>query len=586
MEETTARPKKRLGAFGAVFAAAILVMTVVLGSGAMTMEVSAASGGDVDMELVPGYRDVTYVLDPVQTSQRFDSISMWNAIGAVTFDDSMMIMGESQGANLTVAEAAALARSTYFEIKLKAEAVTADVTMTLDQFSSDNMASIGLGATGAIEATYYDGTTVKTVTLDAAYEVDTYYRLAIEFSGESVIFTAHHDNGTLIESSVVQDCKLVSKDIGAVVIENAAAAALAYADYYFSSSDRTAYTQATYESADLNSKPTAVDTYQKMEIDFGKEGMKPGSYSSDAFVHEAYGYQDTGKSLVNDRYLNKTDFGEILAVEQETENPVRGLAKYMGWKDLQSDNERVLESYIASVHKVPLDQVFVVDYYLTSCHINYTWTPELADDVNKAWYDASKSLGAEMGAEIKFADKDVSKALSVGRTAPMKVYHSHDDVEYLFFPTTASTSVFGEKMEPLQDYIRYHTVGAAMMVPHNFANITDAATLSLTAEAAMESNVWYNAMRNLDSAFQFTDALLGQILQNAKYMAMDLTSMQSSMSWTVMENGKLLDSPLTMVTEMGNLVFPIIIVVVIIAIVAVILFGVFGKKMVRGKRRA
>ena len=586
MEQTTARPKKRLGAYGALFATAILMMTFVLGSGAITMEVSAASGGDVDMELVPGYRDVTYVLDPVQTSQRFDAIGMWNAIGSVTFDDSLMVMGENQGANLTIAETAALDDSTYFETKLKASAITANVSMTLDKFSSSNMASIGLAADGSIAATYYDGTAVKIVTLAAAYEADKFYLLAIEFAADSVVFSASYDNGTLIESSVVTDCELTAASIDAVIIKNVAAATTGYADYYFGSSERTAFTPTTYETADLNATPTALDTYQKMEIDFGAEGMVPGSYSSDAFVHEAYSYQDAGKSIVNDRYLNKTDFGEILAVEKETDNPVRGLAKYMGWKNLQADNERVLADYIASVHKVPIDQVRVIDYYMSSCQVNYTWTPELAADVNDAWYSSVKEMGAGLGAEIKYADKDMSKALSFGRTAPMETFHEYDDVEYLFFPTTASTSVFGEKMETLQDYLRYHTVGAAMMVPLSFGNITDTATLSMTAEGAMESNIWYNTMKGLDSAFQFTDALLGQILQNAKYMAMDLTSVQSSMSWTVMENGKLLESPLTMVTEMGNFVFPIVIVVVIIAIVAVILLGVFGTKKVRGKRKA
>jgi len=49
---------------------AILVMVAVLGSGAVSFNaVAASSTTDIDIELVPKYREVTYTLDPIVIPQ-------------------------------------------------------------------------------------------------------------------------------------------------------------------------------------------------------------------------------------------------------------------------------------------------------------------------------------------------------------------------------------------------------------------------------------------------------------------------------------------------------------------------------------
>ena len=49
---------------------AVLVMVAVLGSGAVSFNAAAASSTtDIDIELVPTYREVTYTLDPIVIPQ-------------------------------------------------------------------------------------------------------------------------------------------------------------------------------------------------------------------------------------------------------------------------------------------------------------------------------------------------------------------------------------------------------------------------------------------------------------------------------------------------------------------------------------
>lgn len=54
----------------ACFVVAVLVMVAVLGSGAVSFNaVAASSTTDIDIELVPSYREVTYTLDPIVIPQ-------------------------------------------------------------------------------------------------------------------------------------------------------------------------------------------------------------------------------------------------------------------------------------------------------------------------------------------------------------------------------------------------------------------------------------------------------------------------------------------------------------------------------------
>jgi hypothetical protein len=61
-------------------------MTALLGSEAITVTVQPANG-DFDVEFVPTYGNVTFILDPIQNLQRMDNAGDWNMIGTPTLED-------------------------------------------------------------------------------------------------------------------------------------------------------------------------------------------------------------------------------------------------------------------------------------------------------------------------------------------------------------------------------------------------------------------------------------------------------------------------------------------------------------------
>jgi len=395
MQAKAETKKGRLKAPLAIFFALVLGMTALLGSGAITVTVQGASG-DFDVEYVPGYRDVTCVLDPIQNLQRFDSVGDWNLIGTPLLDDSTMTAGQNQGMNLTVADSATVDGGTYFEIRVKTNSTAANCTMLLDEFSSSNQAAIGLGLTKIVYS-YYDGTDLIYGNLGTTFAANTWYRLGINFVGDDVAFSAYADNYTLIDSDTVSDCAMAYADVDSIIIRETAAVHTATFDYFFQTEDRTSKAEATYTSVDLNLDPSRTEKFEKMKIDFGDKDMVPGSYSDQDFVHAAYNYTLTGKDIANDRYLNQTDFGEILNGVKETKTPVTGQAKYMGWQDLYHDNELNLQNYLADHYKVSIDQVGIVDYYVSSMGLNYTWTASVQDKVESFWYSAMKSIAGDLG---------------------------------------------------------------------------------------------------------------------------------------------------------------------------------------------
>ena len=92
-----------------------MMMTALIGSGAITYTVAAASA-EAEIELVPEYESVTYVLDPVTILQRFDSFGTWEKIGNSELTNSTLLLNaHSEGANLTFATNSA----NYFEVRLK-----------------------------------------------------------------------------------------------------------------------------------------------------------------------------------------------------------------------------------------------------------------------------------------------------------------------------------------------------------------------------------------------------------------------------------------------------------------------------------
>ena len=86
MESEKAAGELRPGASGlikrsiAISVAIMLGMVAVFGSGALSFTVEAASlvkSADIDIELVPTYREVTYTLDAIETLQRWDAQGDW-----------------------------------------------------------------------------------------------------------------------------------------------------------------------------------------------------------------------------------------------------------------------------------------------------------------------------------------------------------------------------------------------------------------------------------------------------------------------------------------------------------------------------
>jgi hypothetical protein len=161
----------------------------------------------------------------------------------------------------------------------------------------------------------------------------------------------------------------------------------------------------------------------------------------------------------------------------------------------------------------------------------------------------------------------VPGSLSLGKTAFSTVLPKAVDLENVYFPAAISQKSFETMMKDLSDRMREKTIGAALLVPENFANITDKATLGFSLQDAANMAILDNALRNLDQAFQFTDLALGEILNGTDSLNMDLSDVQSSISgWSIFGDGKPESQPLSSVSVLGSTLVLIIVIVVILVI--------------------
>ena len=570
-------PKDKTGALRSLVVysvVAVLVMVAVLGSGAVSFNaVAASSTTDVDIELVPKYREVTYVLDPIETLQRWDARGDWNLIGTPVIDDSLLMCEQNEGANLTHADWPAIDNGMYYEARMKADATTAAGGMRLDQFGSSDQILIGFNATGDIYCAYYTGSATKYKEL-GSYAANTFYRVGVLFETSQVTFYGYYDNYTATGSAAVTDCGLKYTDVDSIILNESAAGRVMYFDYVYQTSDRTPVTSTSATGTGVNAGPKETDRFMRMKVDFSDREMDPATYSDYSAVHSAVGKAVSTKSLNNDRYLNMADFGQVLASTKETDIPIIGTAKFQGWKDLRTDNERQLQEYLADKHNVGVDQIHVVDYYVTDLSLNYTWGKDVADKVQETWFDATRDLAEDLGADLVFKEgRDPAlpdMPLSLGKTTFSAVLPKAADLENVYFPAAISQKSFETMMKDLSDRLREKTIGAALLVPENFANITDRAALGFSLQDAADMAILDNALKNLDQAFQFTDLALGEILNGTDYLDMDLSGVQSSVSgWSIFGDGKPESQPLSSVSVMGSTLVLIIVIVVIVVIACV-----------------
>ncbi len=581
----------RLRSLAVVFSAIMLMMVVVLGSGALSFTVAAAPPDDsYDVDFVPTYRDVTYTMDNVETLQRWDSAGNWNLDNTPTIDDSTLQLQNAEGANITVDDWSHIDDGYWYEARVKANSTSADFVMDFDQFGSTDKIQIGLNTSADIVVTWDNSSGEQTVDL-GDYTADTWYRVAVLFDGSSdddPMVYAYQDNYTVISSQELQEASLLHSEIDAIKFSNSAADTVATVDYFYQTDARTEFTSASTSDDDVNPAPSEEEKYAQTEVDFSDRDQKPGTYSNYSEVHDAYGYTPTDKSLTNDRYMNKTDFGEVLTQTKETDNPVTGMAKFVGWQDLQGDNEQHLKEYLCDVHNKGVDQIHVIDYYLNDAKLNYTWDSDMQEEVDDAWLDIISDESDNLGADLQWDDNAddgwFDFSVQGTATAPLAIGSEASDVDYVYFPNDVTQKSFSDSMEKVSDYLRAKVLGLNAIVPEDFSNCTNRADLSLSVQEAATMGIFTNALANLDSAYQFTDAALGQMLQDAEYMLIDLTSVQQDLSWSVMDDGKPAQAPLSMVSILGSNVVTIMVVGIVAVIAAVSLFFVFKKKK-QGQRR-
>lgn len=576
-DKTEHRPRKPL----AIVLAVAMMLTVLTASGAITQTVSAASP-DADLELVPHYRDVTYVLDPVTFSQRFDALGSWEKIGNVELVDSKLVMDADEGASLALKGNLA----NYFEARLQFNSTDAVVTYKLSD--GTNYTSIIINAAGTVTCAYNNGSAATGNVAASGVVAAQWVKVGIEFGKDSVTFTAYDQAGASLGSKTVTDALLGFEDVAEVSITASGTGVIGYADYAFGSLTQTDFVAATLANKDLNSDPSKTQKFQKMKVEFGDRDMTPGTYSNEAVTHDLYGGKLSEKTLASDRYLNQTDMGELLASHKETIDPITGTATYQGWTDLQRDNEATLLNYLAAQHDVSKGTVTIIDYYMDGCSLNYSWNKAMTDAVEKAWFDYAKNMADKLGAQTAY--KNEATVAFLGGTTSLSIGKSSSDLSYFYYPTSVESDDFEKAMDELSTKLREKTLGALVIIPESFENVTVASKTNPSNYYAMDTNggVWNNMMKKLDKAYQATDATLGNILQGATYMLFDLDGMAESMGWEVMKNGKLTAAPLTFATVYGSevVVYSALIVLIAIPIVALLVIGgVFGAKKVQAKRK-
>lgn len=579
-EETKHRPRF----LSAIFVAIAMVLTVLAGSGIITSTAAAASADAVDVELVPHYKDVTYVLDPVTFVQRFDALGDWEKIGNVELSDSRLVMDMNEGATLEIEDNLA----NYFETRLMFDSTNADVSFKLSD--GTNYTSIILAHDGAINASYAKEGSTQVVEIDADGAVKgEWIKVSIEFTETSIIFRASGADG-LLGTQTVEDALLTFDEVTSVEIRASGTGAVAYADYCFASLTRTDFVAATIAGDDINARPELEKKFQKFMVEFGQKEMEPGTFSDEALTHELYGGELSTKTLASDRYLNQSDMGELLAKHKETNTKITGTATYQGWSNLQRSNEDALQEFLADEHDVSRESVTIIDYYMDGASLNYSFNKATVEAVEKAWLKYATEMADELGAQTAYND-EAAVANSIYGTMALAIGKKPSDLNYFYYPTSVDAKEFDKAMDDLSDKLREKTIGALVMLPETFENMTVASKTNPDAYALSvggDGSIWNNAMQKLDKAYQATDAALGQMLQGATYMLFDLDAMGDAMGWSIMKDGKLTSSPLTFAQVYGSEVvaYGALGLLIAIPIVALLVVGgVFGAKKVRARKK-
>ena len=164
------------------------------------------------------------------------------------------------------------------------------------------------------------------------------------------------------------------------------------------------------------------------------------------------------------------------------------------------------------------------------------------------------------------------------------------DVSYVDL-TGVSQAAYNTMMQGISNDMRSHVLGLAMLSPTSMANITQKSFIGsagglfsisgVTGLAVADSNV-----KNVDSSYQFTDAMLGQMIDKAGYMQVDVQKASNDTQWNSVQDGKLTAAPITSVTMVGSdIVTYIIIAIVVIAIAVVVGFVFFMKNKGKHKKR-
>ena len=584
MDNSEARAKKPLLRTWTSFVMAfVLVATAILGAGVISYPASAASltTQDVDVGLVNHYRNLDYTMDRMETLQRFDGLGIWNKVGAAVIDDSTLICEQNQGVNLTAADWAHLADGNYFEMKARANSTASDGYMKLMDAAGTAYLQIGLGTNAKVQALYTNATGVATtVNVTTAYSANVYYKLSIEFGVDQVTFAAHHENGTLIASSVVTSFDLTYDLVDQILIKQAAATKTLTVDYFFQSSARTSFTPASMKENSARVDPTESKDFVSMKLDFSGANDIPATFSNDPIVHEAMGNTVADTSISNDRYVNLTDFADILGSTKESNAPVVGTAKFKGWQNLHDDSEQQLRQYLAEKHGVGVDTISLIDYYVDDMKVNLTWSASLEDKVKDAWYSSVKSESKAIGAELTYNNGATSASMVPMdvRGTKLDLLKGYEDVRYVYFPSTVTQAQYDAMLKAVSNTVREKTIGCALIAQASYKNVSDPGLFGLTVGMHLSANPVRTGAENFDSSYQFTDAMIGEVLDSKDSADVDMNTVQESQNWTVVQDGKPASTPATTMVLLNAGEVWLIVIVIVIAIIAVVCAVVYGKK--------
>ena len=572
----------------AIFLAFAMVAIAVFGTGAISFQAQAITPtADVSFGLEPTYRDATYTLDPVLTLQRMDATGLWTVIGASNMTDSTLVLNNGDGLNLTLAKNAYINDGTFYEMRCKASALTANTTLKLYS-SGTAYVSIGLGVSGQIVARWYNASAHASSNL-GAYVANTYVKIAVLYENSVWKAAAYYDNGTMINKVTCTAAALSGPANVSQIIIASSAAPVGTVDYMYQTSGHTDYVPASTSTSGVNVATTQDKDYLHMKVDFSAASQQPGTYSDNPAVHTYFGDTIVSTDASALTKLNLTDFADQLAATKEDNTPVTGIAKMHGWDNVQADSETQLQAYLADRHSVPVTDLTVIDYYITDVKGNYSWSKSMEDKVQAAWLDSIQENAEEYGAVVTYSDGKTNTAMEMSpylSSTGLEIKHEATDVKSVDV-SALTNAQYQSFREAVSTHMREKTIGLAMIAPENPENMTHKSfigsaggLLSISSLDANGLSVASSSPEGIDTSYQYTDAALGKMMAREGYMKVDVDQVSTDQKWSSVSSGKMSAAPLTSVTLIGsNIVsYLLIIVFVILIIVVVMFFLVWNKK--------